>query len=130
VPAVARHQARERALSLLYEAEIKGLSPSEVLDGLPLPPDEYAASLVRRVEDCREEADELIGSAAIGWPVERLAVIDRLILRVAVAELLDPRGPPVAVIIDEAVELAKAYSTEESGGFVNGVLSTLSSRLR
>jgi transcription antitermination protein NusB len=130
VPAVARHQARERALSLLYEAEIKGLTPSEVLEGLPMPPDEYAAALVRRVEDCREEADELIGSAAIGWPIERMAVIDRLVLRVAVAELLDPQGPPVAVVIDEAVELAKAYSTEDSGGFVNGVLSTLSSRLR
>ena len=54
-----------------------------------------------------------------------MAVVDRLVLRLAVAELLDPDGPPVAVVIDEAVELAKEYSTDESGGFVNGILSTI-----
>ena len=54
-----------------------------------------------------------------------MAVIDRIVLRMAVAELLDPDGPPVAVVIDEAVELAKAYSTDDSGRFVNGILSTI-----
>jgi N utilization substance protein B len=57
-------------------------------------------------------------------------VVDRLVLRLAVAELLDAAGPPVAVVIDEAVELAKTYSTEESGGFVNGVLSTVAAKVR
>ncbi len=65
----------------------------------------------------------------MGWPLERMAVIDRIVLRLAVAELLDPDGPPVAVVIDEAVELVKEYSTDESGGFVNGILSTIASDL-
>ena len=66
----------------------------------------------------------------MGWPLDRMAVVDRLVLRLAVAELLDPDGPPVAVVIDEAVELAKTYSTEESGRFVNGVLSTVAAQVR
>jgi N utilization substance protein B len=59
-----------------------------------------------------------------------MAVIDRLVLRLAVAELLEENGPPVAVVIDEAVELAKTYSTDDSGGFVNGVLSTVARQVR
>ena len=59
-----------------------------------------------------------------------MAVIDRLVLRLAVAELLDPDGPPPAVVIDEAVELAKAYSTDESGAFVNGILSTIAAEVQ
>ena len=59
-----------------------------------------------------------------------MAVIDRLVLRLGVAELLDPSGPPVAVVIDEAVELAKVYSTDESGAFVNGILSTIAADVR
>ena len=66
----------------------------------------------------------------MGWSIDRMAVVDRLVLRLAVAELLDPTGPPVAVVIDEAVELAKTYSTEESGRFVNGVLSTVAAQVR
>ncbi len=75
------------------------------------------------------EADERISAAAVGWPLDRMAVIDRIVLRLAVAELLDPEGPPTAVVIDEAVELVKAYSTEESGRFVNGVLATIAGDL-
>ena len=59
-----------------------------------------------------------------------MAVIDRLVLRLAVAELLDPGGPPTAVVIDEAVELAKAYSTDESGAFVNGILATIAAEVK
>lgn len=125
-----RHQARERALSLLYEAELKGVPASEVVASLPVAPDAFAAQLVAAAEARRAEADELVAAAAVGWPLERMAVVDRLVLRLAVAELLDPHGPPVAVVLDEAVELAKTYSTEESGGFVNGVLSTVARRLR
>lgn len=120
-----RHQARERALSLLYEAEMKGVAPSEVVASLAVPPDPFAAALVVSAESRRAEADRLVADAAVGWPLDRMAVVDRLVLRLAVAELLDPAGPPVAVVLDEAVELAKTYSTEESGGFVNGVLSTV-----
>ena len=66
----------------------------------------------------------------MGWPLDRMAVIDRLVLRMAVAELLDQDGPPLAVVIDEAVELVKAYSTDESGSFVNGILSAIAPALR
>ena len=124
-----RHQSRERALSLLYEAELKAMPPHEVVAALPVPPDPFAAELVAAAEAHRDEADRLVGEAAVGWPLDRMAVVDRLVLRLAVAELLEPAGPPVAVVIDEAVELAKTYSTEDSGGFVNGVLSTVARQL-
>ena len=125
-----RHQSRERALSLLYEAEIKGESPASVMDALPVAPDPFARELVEAVEDHEAECDALLEGASVGWPLERMAVVDRLVLRLAVAELLDPEGPPVAVVIDEAVDLAKAYSTEESGRFVNGVLSAVAAQVR
>ena len=106
-----RHQQRERALSLLYEAELKGETPSDVLLALPVVPDEFTRTLVQAAERHREESDRLVAGASVGWPLERMAVVDRLVLRMAVGELIDPGGPPVAVVIDEAVELAKTYST-------------------
>ena len=124
-----RHQQRERALSLLYEAELKGLDPRDVLAGLPVPPDPYVRRLVERVAESRAEADRRIAGASVGWPLERMAVVDRIVLRLAVAELLDPAGPPAAVVIDEAVELVKEYSTDESGRFVNGILATVSAEI-
>jgi len=130
VDAATRHQARERALSLLYEAELKGDDPMAVVAALPVPPDPFAAALVEATTDSQAPADELIAAASVGWPLDRMAVVDRLVLRLAVAELLDPDGPPVAVVIDEAVELAKTYSTEDSGGFVNGILSTVAAEVR
>jgi len=125
-----RHQSRERALGLLYEAEMKGQDPREVVAALDVAPDAFARSLATATAQRREEADALVAGASIGWPIARMAVVDRLVLRMAVAELLDPAGPPVAVVIDEAVELAKTYSTEESGGFVNGILSTVAAKVR
>jgi N utilization substance protein B len=126
----ARHQARERALTLLYEAELKGRSPTEVLEELPVAPDPYAASLVRTVEAQQERIDQLVDEAAIGWELARMAVVDRNVLRLAVAELVDSPDVPTAVILDEAVELASSYSTDASGRFVNGVLATLAVQLR
>ncbi len=125
-----RHQSRERALSLLYEADIKGESPAAVVAVLPVTPDPFVTALIAATEASRPKADALIAEVSVGWPLERLAVVDRLVLELAIAELLDPAGPPVAVIIDEAVELVKTYSTEESGGFVNGVLSTIAGKVR
>lgn len=125
-----RHQSRERALGLLYEAEMKGEDPRDVVAGLPVPPDPFARALVTATARHREEAEALVAKTSIGWPVDRMAVLDRLVLCMAVAELLDPSGPPVAVVIDEAVELAKTFSTEESGGFVNGILSTIAGKVR
>jgi transcription antitermination protein NusB len=130
VGSAPRHQQRERALSLLYEAELKGQEPSQVLAGLPLAPDPFVRTLLDAATTTRAEAERRIAAASVGWPLDRMAVIDRLVLRLATAELLDPDGPPVAVVIDEAVELAKEYSTDESGAFVNGILSTIAREVR
>ncbi|HWE70949.1 MAG TPA: transcription antitermination factor NusB [Acidimicrobiales bacterium] len=125
-----RHQARERALSLLYEAELKGDRPSVILAALMVPPDPYTIELLTVAEDRKAEIDGLIDAAAIGWDLDRMAVVDRNVLRLAVAELLQSDEVPTAVILNEAVELASGYSTDDSGRFVNGVLATLATRLR
>ena len=126
----SRHQARERALGLLYEAELKRQPVDEVVAALPVPPDPFVLQLAAATARHQGEADRLLAEASVGWPLDRMAVVDRLVLRLAVAELLEPEGPPVAVVLDEAVELAKTYSTDESGRFVNGVLSTIAQQLR
>jgi transcription antitermination protein NusB len=125
-----RHQARERALSLLYEAELKDDVPSVVLAALVVEPDPYTCTLLTTVEARSAEIDELIDGAAIGWDLGRMAVVDRNVLRLAVAELLTQPEIPVAVVLNEAVELASGYSTDESGRFVNGVLATLARQIR
>ena len=125
-----RHQARERVVTLLYEAELKGRRPTEVLDELAVAPDPYTVDLVRAVETRRADIDARIGAAAIGWELDRMAVVDRNVLRLAVAELLGCPDVPTAVILNEAVELASAYSTDDSGRFVNGVLATLAEQIR
>jgi N utilization substance protein B len=125
-----RHHARERALTLLYEAELKGSTPSQVLDALSVPPDPYTDQLVRTVETRRAEIDALVAGAAIDWTLDRMAVVDRTVLRLAVGELLSCPDVPTAVILNEAVELASAYSTDDSGRFVNGVLATVATGVR
>ena len=125
-----RHQARERALTLLYEAELKGTSPEEVRGSLSVAPDEYTSRLIGIVDGRGAEIDGLIDGAAIGWDLGRMAVVDRNVLRLAVAELLDCPEVPVPVILNEAVELASGYSTDDSGRFVNGILATLAAELR
>lgn len=101
-----------------------------VLAALPVPPERYAESLVRVVGRRGAEIDRLLDAAASGWRVERMPVVDRQVLRLAVGELLEHPEVPVAVVLDEAVELAKSYSTADSGRFVNGVLSSLARQLR
>ncbi len=129
-PPGARRRARERALDLLYEAEAKAIGPDEVIAGLPVPPDAYAATLARGVAAHRGEIDALVAEAASGWRLERMPVVDRQLLRIAVYELLERPEVPVAVVLDEAVELAKQFSTEGSGRFVNGVLATIAQARR
>ncbi len=126
----ARRRARERALELLYEAETKDLSPSELLAELPVAPEQYASQLVLGVERHAEEVDGLLSRHATGWAVERMPMVDRCVLRMAAYELLDELEVPVAVVLDEAVELAKTYSTEDSGRYVNGVLSAVAGEVR
>ncbi len=125
-----RHQSRERVLALLYEADLKGVSAGEVLAALPMTPDDYVVRLLEAVGDRTDEIDALVSAAAIGWDLGRMAAVDRNVLRLATAELLACDDVPTAVILNEAVELASAYSTDDSGRFVNGVLATVAARTR
>jgi N utilization substance protein B len=126
----SRREARERALELLYEAYAKGASIDDVLAALVVPPDEYALELVRGIAARGLELDELITRFAKGWTLERMPVLDRTVLRIAVYELVAADEPPIGVVISEAVELAKRYSTDDSGRFVNGVLSSVATAVR
>ena len=125
-----RHSSRERALGLLYEAHAKHLSIDEVVDALPLAPDPFCLDLLGAVTRNRAAAEALVADAAVGWSFDRRAVIDRLICTLAACELLDRAEPPVAVVLDEAIELAKTYSTDDSGRFVNGLLVTVAKKAR
>ena len=125
-----RREARERALSLLYEADSKGVAPAEVLAELPVTPDAFASAIVIGVQAELDRIDSLISAHAIGWTMDRMPVIDRALLRMATYELLEEADVPTAVVLSEAVELASEYSTEESGRFVNGVLATIASSVR
>ena len=125
-----RRRARERALGLLYEAELKHESPQRVLAALPIPPEPYAAELFLGVGAEAELLDALVAAHATGWALDRLPAIDRQLLRLATFELARRSEVPLAVVIDEAVELAKEYSTEDSGRYVNGVLSAIAAELR
>lgn len=124
-----RHHARERALEIMYEASIKERSVASVLNELPVRPDEYAVEVLVSAEDHQAEANELISRYAIDWPLERIALVDRLVMTLAVGEMLMDDSPPRAVILDEAVELAKVYSTDGSPSFVNGVLSSIAEHI-
>jgi N utilization substance protein B len=124
-----RHHSRERALEILYEASIKERSVEAVLNELALRPDEYTIEILTSASLHQGEANELISTFAIDWPLERIALVDRLVMTMAVGEMLMDNAPPVAVILDEAVELAKVYSTDGSGSFVNGVLSSIAEQI-
>lgn len=124
-----RHREREKALQMLYEADIgeahggvEGNTAREGGSSRVAPEERYAHLLAAGVLEKRHEIDSAIESCSENWSVERMSVIDRNILRLAVYELLYCPETPYKVVIDEAVELAKTYGTEESSAFVNGVL--------
>jgi N utilization substance protein B len=122
--------ARERALELLYEAEAKAVPVDDVLAALPIEPDAYAIDVVTGVREHGSTIDALIKRLAPSWPIDRMPAVDRAVLRVGIYELSQRPDVPTAVVLDEAVELAKRYSTEESGRFVNGVLAAAARELR
>jgi transcription antitermination factor NusB len=127
-----RSLARELALKLLYVTDLSRpeqaeLQLKEVLEVEAQPADvaEMAQTLVQGVSQGRKELDDAIQEVAVNWQVSRMPVIDRAILRMGVYELLYMHDVPPKVTINEAVELAKKYSTEKSGSFVNGVLDKI-----
>jgi N utilization substance protein B len=126
----SRREARETALGLLYEADVRGENPEDTLARQVVPPVSYARELLRGVAAHLDDIDERLRGAARDWTLERMAVVDRAVLRLATYELAYSPDVPTGVVVDEAVELAKQYSTEDSGRFVNGVLGALARDLR
>jgi transcription antitermination protein NusB len=125
----ARSKARKRALDVLFEADQRGVPATEVLAarvGMADPPvNEHTVRLVDGVVATTERVDALIETYARDWELDRMPAVDRALLRMAVYELLYVDDVPPAVVIDEAVELAKQLSTDESPAFVNGVLARI-----
>jgi len=123
----ARSKARKRAIDVLFEADVRAVDPRDTLSAWversdpPVP--EYSRELVDGVVTHQAKIDEVLSAYAQDWTLERMPPVDRAVLRLALFELLWCDAVPDAVVIDEAVELAKSLSTEASPGFVNGVLS-------
>ena len=126
----ARSDARERALHLLYEAHAKSASGTSVVESQVLAVDDLVLEIVTGVDGVTAKADEIIAENAIGWTLARMPVIDLIVLRIAIFELMSRPDVPTAGILNEAVELAKTFSTDESGRFVNGILSTIAQKVR
>jgi transcription antitermination protein NusB len=132
-----RNKARRRAVEILYEADLRSVSPSTVLADriarvqqlTPQDSDprlgEYAIELVEGVAKHQERIDSLISTYSVGWPLDRMPAVDRNVLRLGVYELLWRDEVPDVVAIDEAVGLAQQLSTEESPQFVNGLLNRI-----
>jgi N utilization substance protein B len=139
VDPAGRHRAREAALQMLYQWEVGRASADEAIatywpaHDAERPLDEplraFANDLVRGTIERVGEIDGILGAHAQNWRVERMAVIDRLVLRLAVYELLAHAGTPPRVVINEALELARAYSGEDAVPFVNGVLDAIRKEL-
>lgn len=128
----SRSKARKRALDILFESEARAEDAQEVLArriaGADAPPvSDFAASLVEGVVAHREEIDEVISSYARGWTMARMPAVDRMILRIGVFEIRWSDDVPDPVAIDEAIDLARELSTDDSPRFVNGVLAGVSS---
>jgi N utilization substance protein B len=127
-----RRQARELALSILYQLEFRPEKPEEVLDvfwadhrGPPLEVGTYARELVEGTLTHREEIDTLITQYTEHWQFSRIALVERNILRLATYEFIFRKEVPEKVILNEAIEIAKQYGSEDSGRFVNGILDKI-----
>ena len=140
VDAHAKRRAREAALQMLYQCEIGKAGAYESIatywparegdEDLPAPLREFANGVVRGTLDRQEEIDRMLQAHAQNWRIERMNVIDRLVLRMSVYEMLTQADTPLKVIINEALELARSFSGEEAVGFVNGVLDAVRKELR
>lgn len=125
----ARSKARKRALDVLFEADVRGTSALDSLTALEERADfdlnPYTAEIVNGVVDNRDRIDELMETYSSGWSVARMPRVDRNVLRIGTWELLWADNVPDGVAISEAVELASDLSTDDSGRFVNGLLSKI-----
>jgi transcription antitermination protein NusB len=135
VPATSRRHGRELALKALYGSEVGHRAPDDVLSETCARLDSaegrgFVKDLVLGTIANADESDAVIGPLLQGWTLERLPTIDRILLRMGLFELRHHAETPVPVVINEAVELAKRFSTEDSGRFVNGVLSRAAKTVR
>jgi N utilization substance protein B len=131
----ARSKARKQSLDILYEADIRGTLPLDILasrdvneegpDARPIR--EYTREIITGVSEHRRKIDELIATYAQGWDMDRLPAVDRNIMRLALFEILWAPNLDVAIAIDEALSLAKELSTDESAGYIHGVLGRIAS---
>jgi N utilization substance protein B len=135
-----RHRAREAALQILYQWEIGGGDPAHGAETFfaqqwpdtDPPADtlrEFASALAEETVARLGTIDPLIAETAARWRPERMAILDRLIMRMAVCEMLRDRETPGAVVINEALELARTFSTEESVKFINGMLDAIRKKI-
>lgn len=131
----ARSKARKQALDLLYETDIRGTNLVETLIARDVPAEgsdmrpirEYTRELVNGVSDNRRKIDELITTYAQGWDMDRLPAVDRNILRLGIYEILWSKEVPTSVAIDEALDLAKELSSDDSSKYIHGVLGRIAS---
>jgi N utilization substance protein B len=125
----ARSKARKRALDVLFECEVRGLPLGSTLDERVVaaepPVNEYTVELIRGVAEHQARIDELLATYAEGWSLERMPAVDRNALRIGVFEILYVDSVPDAVAVSEALSLVRDLSTDESPGFVNGVLGNI-----
>ena len=131
----ARSKARKQALDLLYETDIRGTDLVKTLEERDIPADgpdarpirEFTRELVNGVSDNRRKIDELITTYAQGWDMDRLPAVDRNILRLGIYEILWSNSVPTSVAIDEALDLAKELSSDDSSKYIHGVLGRIAS---
>ena len=125
----ARTKARRRALDVLFESELRGLPIGATLGDriarAPPPLNQYTVTLVEGVVAHQERIDDLLSSYAVGWTLDRMPAVDRNLLRIGAYEILYEDDVPDAVAVSEAVSLARELSTDDSAGFVNGLLARL-----
>ena len=116
-------------MELAYEAEVRGWSVDDITASQTIPLDPFVVTLLTQAQEHRAAADELIEAKADRWSISRMAVLDLVVMRLAIAELL-AASTPTGVVLSEAVELAGRYSTDGSGKFVNGILAAIAAETR
>jgi transcription antitermination protein NusB len=126
-----RRVAREKSLQALYQIEIGKAEPEEAMESVlnGAPTDEYFEKIVTGIAEKREQIDGMISDNLENWKLERLANIDRNLLRIAVYEMVHSEDVPVSVAMNEAIEIAKKFGDDQSSSFVNAVLSKVKERI-
>ncbi|MFQ5557386.1 MAG: transcription antitermination factor NusB [Acidimicrobiales bacterium] len=125
-----RREAREDALAMLYEIELTGDQPSDALARREVRPDDYCVELVEAVCSARDVLDRLVSAHLTNWRIERLALVDLCLARMAACELLERPDVPTGVVLSELVELSTQYAGADSPRFLNGVLRAVADTVR